>query len=94
MDADLKFEETVKRPSPMDRLKYTQRFAVGVSFPTAPVQMRFPSEEERPDEFVRFPSEEEDSSWVPLSVQSGGVLVNVEECDIVEMDTDADWSRI
>ncbi|CAE7155956.1 unnamed protein product [Rhizoctonia solani] len=43
---------------------------------------------------VRFPTAiEEDSSWVPLSVQSGAVPVDMEECDIVEMETD-DWARI
>ncbi|KAG8697427.1 hypothetical protein FRC11_015086 [Ceratobasidium sp. 423] len=91
MDADLKFEETVSRRSKlMEKLKYPQQqFAVGVAFPVASGQMRFPSEAERPDEFIRFPTAvEEDSSWVPLSVQSGGVPVDVEECDIVEMDTD------
>ncbi|QRW18547.1 CHAT domain protein [Rhizoctonia solani] len=49
-----------------------------------------------PSESVRFPTAagvEEDSSWVPLSVQSGAVPVEVEECDIVEMETDADWSK-
>lgn len=51
--------------------------------------------EERPDEFIRFPTAvEDDSSWVPLSVQSGGVPVEMEECDMVEMDTDGDWSRV
>ncbi|CAE6534380.1 unnamed protein product [Rhizoctonia solani] len=82
MDADLKFEETVSKRS--SRLERPPRFAV-VGFPS----------EERPDEFIRFPTAvEEDSSWVPLSVQSGGVPVDVEECDIVEMDTDGDWSRV
>ncbi|CAE6522858.1 unnamed protein product [Rhizoctonia solani] len=46
-------------------------------------------------QMMRFPSAaEDDSSWVPLSVQTGGVPVHVEECDIVEMETDPDWSRV
>ncbi|CAE6469739.1 unnamed protein product [Rhizoctonia solani] len=91
MDADLKFEET-KRSSVLDRLKYPQRFAIGVKFPLAGEAVQFPSETS--DARLRFPAAvEEDSNWVPLSVQSGGVPVEMEECDIVEMDTDGDWSR-
>ncbi|KAJ1300097.1 hypothetical protein OPQ81_002579 [Rhizoctonia solani] len=92
MDADLKFEETptptqTKRICMMEKFKYPTRFAVGVKFSLAPVQS--PSEES-----VRFPTTAEDDSWVPLSVQSGAVPVDVEECDIVEMETDPDWARL
>ncbi|ELU37723.1 hypothetical protein AG1IA_08247 [Rhizoctonia solani AG-1 IA] len=87
MDADLQFDETpTKRPSIVDRPRY-------------PLAVRSPSDEQSiqfPSESVRFPTAagvEEDSSWVPLSVQSGAVPVEVEECDIVEMETDADWSK-
>ncbi|KAF8685699.1 hypothetical protein RHS04_00422 [Rhizoctonia solani] len=87
MDADLQFDETpTKRPSIVDRPRY-------------PLAVRSPSDEQTiqfPSETVRFPTAagvEEDSSWVPLSVQSGAVPVEVEECDIVEMETDADWQE-
>ncbi|CAE6465900.1 unnamed protein product [Rhizoctonia solani] len=84
MDADLTFDETpTKRSSIVDRPRYHQ----AVRSPSDEESILFPSG-------VRFPTTAEDSSWVPLSVQSGAVPVEVEECDIVEMETDGDWSRV
>lgn len=40
---------------------------------------------------VRFPTSNDE--WVPLSVQPAPIEVDVEECDIVEMETDG-WCRL